>query len=189
MTKAKATHKEDLEVKKGKTKSSAGKTNKKASSKSDRKTKPSKEKELQEKINEINDKYLRLYSDFDNYRKRTSKEKLDLSKTATSELMVDLLPVVDDFERAIKSSEEVDDCHAVKDGVELIYNKLSGILNRRGLKAIDAIGEEFDTDFHEAITYIPAPSDELKGKIVDEIEKGYSLNEKVIRYTKVVIGQ
>jgi len=103
--------------------------------------------------------------------------------------MVDLLPVLDDFERAIDSTADSNDCSAVKDGVNLIFNKFKGILEKKGLKPIESKGEEFDTDFHEAITQIPAPSKDLKGKIVDEIEKGYMLNDKVIRFSKVVIGQ
>ena len=158
-------------------------------SKSKKKAKPSREEEYKEKIDELNDKFLRLYSEFDNYRRRTSKEKLDLAKTASEELIIDLLPVLDDFERAIKSSEEAKDCEAVKEGMQLIYNKLYTILTKKGLAPIEAKGNAFDTDFHEAITYIPAPSEELKGKVVDEVEKGYLLHDKVIRYTKVVIGQ
>jgi len=149
----------------------------------------SKEKEHQEKVNELNDKYLRLYSEFDNFRRRTIKERIELSKTASEDVIVDLLPILDDFERAMKSTEEVTECEAVKEGVNLIYNKFKGSLEKKGLKPIDAIGNEFDTDFHEAITYIKAPSKKMRGKIVDEIEKGYMLNDKVIRYTKVVIGQ
>jgi molecular chaperone GrpE len=144
---------------------------------------------LKEKIDELNDKYLRLYSEFDNYRKRTHKERLDLSRTVSAEVITELLPVMDDFERAIKSTAETQDCNAVKEGVNLIFNKFKAILEKKGVKAIDAIGKDFNTDFHEAITYIPAQSDELKNKIVDEVEKGYMLGEKVIRYSKVVIGQ
>jgi molecular chaperone GrpE len=147
----------------------------------------SKEKELQEKIDELNDKYLRLYSEFDNYRKRTSKEKLELSKTASEGVILEMLPVLDDFERAIKSTEDIEDCAAVKDGVNHIYTKFKGILVKQGVTPIEAIGNEFDTDFHEAITQIPAPSKDLKGKVVDEVEKGYLLNENVIRFSKVVI--
>jgi len=152
-------------------------------------TKDSKKQELQEKVDEINDKYLRLYSEFDNYRKRTSKEKLELSKTASENVIVELLPVLDDFERAIKSTEDSNDCAAVKDGVNLIHSKFKGVLTKKGLTAIESIGKEFDTDFHEAITQIPAPSKKMKGKVVDEVEKGYLLNEKVIRFSKVVIGK
>ena len=145
--------------------------------------------ELEEKVADLNDKFLRLYSEFDNFRKRTLKEKIDLVKTASEEIIVELLPVVDDFDRAIKAAEVSDDQEAVKEGMIMIANKLKGILDKKGLKAINAIGEEFDTDFHEAITYIEASDKKMKGKIVDEIEKGYLLNDKVIRYTKVVIGK
>ena len=157
--------------------------------KKDKKSSGSKEGEYKEKLDELNDKFLRLYSEFDNYRRRTSKEKLELSKTASEEVILDLLPVLDDFERALKAAEEVKDCSAVKEGMQLIYSKLNGILTKKGLAPIEAHGKEFDTDFHEAITYIPSPSDKLKGKVVDEIEKGYMLHDKVIRFTKVVIGQ
>ena len=157
--------------------------------KKDKKSSGSKEGEYKEKLDELNDKFLRLYSEFDNYRRRTSKEKLELSKTASEEVILDLLPVLDDFERALKAAEEVKDCGAVKEGMQLIYSKLNGILTKKGLTPIEAHGKEFDTDFHEAITYIPSPSDKLKGKVVDEIEKGYMLHDKVIRFTKVVIGQ
>lgn len=158
-------------------------------SKGSKKIKAALEEEYKAKIDELNDKFLRLYSEFDNYRRRTSKEKLDLAKTASEEVITDLLPVLDDFERAIKSSESASDSDAIKEGMQLIYNKIKGTLTKKGLSAIEATGQEFDTDYHEAITYIPAPSDDLKGKVVDEVEKGYMLNDKVIRYTKVVIGQ
>ena len=154
-----------------------------------KKSKSFKADEYKEKIDELNDKYLRLFSEFDNYRRRTSREKLELTKTASEELMIDLLPVLDDFERAIKSNEESNDCDVVKEGMQLIFNKFNGGRVNKVLSAIEATGKDFDTDFHEAITYIQAPSEALKEKIVDELEKGYLLNDKVIRYTKVVIGQ
>lgn len=157
--------------------------------KDSKKNKKSELIEWQEKAAELNDKFLRLYSEFDNYRKRTAREKIEMSKTASEDVISELLPVLDDFERAIKSTEESTDCEAVKEGMNLIYNKFIGILDKKGLKPIEAIGQDFDTDFHEAITYIPAPSDDLNGKVIDEVEKGYTLGEKVIRYTKVVIGQ
>jgi len=157
--------------------------------KSSKKGEAANEDEYLQKIDELNDKFLRLYSEFDNYRRRTSKEKLELAKTASEELIIELLPVLDDFERALKSAEDAKDCEAVKEGMELIYSKLSNVLAKKGLAQIEAKGEEFDTDYHEAITYIPAPSGDMKGKVVDEVEKGYKLNDKVIRYTKVVIGQ
>lgn len=147
-----------------------------------------KEHELKQKYDELNDKYLRLYSDFDNYRKRTIKEKVELQKNATEDLVVDLLNVVDDFERAITAfgKHQVDE-ETVK-GVELIYNKLIKILDQKGLSTMKIMGEDFNTDFHEAITNIPAPSAELKGKVLDVVQKGYILNGKIIRFAKVVVG-
>jgi len=139
--------------------------------------------------NELNDKYLRLYSEFDNYRKRTTRERSEFLKTANQEVILELLTILDDFERAIRSNEEVDNCDTLKEGMILIYQKLSGLLAKKGLKAIEAIGEDFNTDYHEAITFTAAASEEMKGKIIDQIEKGYLLNDKVIRYAKVVIGQ
>lgn len=149
----------------------------------------SNEELLQQKVDELNDKYLRLYSEYDNYRKRTIREKLDLVKTASEEVISDMLTILDDMERAIKSTEETENCVSVKEGFILIYNKMQSILEKKGLKPIEAVGQPFDTDYHEAITYIPAPKEKLKGKIVEEVEKGYTLNDKVIRYTKAVIGQ
>ena len=144
--------------------------------------------ELGEKLEELNDKYLRLFSEFDNFRKRTQKEKLELYKTASEDVMIALLPVLDDFERALKVAEEneVDANH--KEGMELIYNKFKKTLEQKGLVCLDSQGKDFNTDYHEAITNIPAPSPEMKGKVVDVIEKGYLLNDKVIRFAKVVVG-
>ncbi len=142
------------------------------------------------KFNELNEKYVRLYSEFDNYRKRTIKERSDLIKTATEDLMVALLPVLDDFDRAQQNMDEKADFQALKDGVDLMQGKLKQILTQQGLAEIEsAIGEEMDIEKHEAVTRIPAPDKKLKGKIVDEVEKGYLLKEKVIRYTKVVVGE
>jgi molecular chaperone GrpE len=143
----------------------------------------------QDIINELNDKYLRLYSEFDNYRKRTLKEKSELSRTASADLITRLLPVLDDFDRAIKAFDSSPDtAQALKEGVILIFNKFFSILSQQGLVQMKTIGEAFDTDFHEAITNIPAPREDQKGKVVDEIEKGYLLSDKVIRYAKVVVG-
>ena len=153
-----------------------------------RKKKPSKETELKEQLAEINDKYIRLYSEFDNYRKRTIKEKSDLYKTASSDLLLALLPVLDDFKRANKAFEESDDTKAIKDGIELIFNKFKSTVNNKGVKEMETIGEVFDTEFHEAITQIDADED-MKGKIVDELEKGYFIHDKVLRYAKVVVGK
>lgn len=146
--------------------------------------------ELEENLAELNDKYLRLFSEFDNYRKRTTKERLELLDTASSDVINELLPVLDDFERAFKANEaKSKEEQNNLEGFKLIYNKLKGTLNRRGLEPMKSIGEPFDTDFHEALTNIPAPSEDLKGKVVDEIEKGYTLKGKVIRFAKVVVGQ
>jgi molecular chaperone GrpE len=143
----------------------------------------------EEKYAELNDKFLRLYSEFDNYRKRTNKEKLELISTASSGVIKDLVTVLDDFERAITNNETVEDTSALKEGFNLIHNKLKGILETKGLKPMISEGEVFDSELHEAIANIPAPSDDLKGKIVDDVEKGYYIHDKVIRYAKVVVGQ
>lgn len=143
---------------------------------------------LKAELADMKDKYLRLYSEFDNYRKRTSKEKVDFLKTANEDLLVSLLPVIDDLERAIKSFENTADAESIKEGVKLIYNKFTKTLENKGLKPMESVGKAFDAESHEGITQIPAPSEELKGKVVDEVEKGYYLNDKVIRFAKVVIG-
>ncbi|PKP51159.1 MAG: nucleotide exchange factor GrpE [Bacteroidetes bacterium HGW-Bacteroidetes-12] len=148
------------------------------------------EEELEIKLKEANDKFLRLYSDFDNFRKRTQKEKLDLYKTAGEEIITALLPILDDFERASKAMQDAKDIDSVKDGMKLIHEKMLSILKQKGLEPTKSqVGEPFNVEFHEAITQIPAPSKKEVGKVIDEVEKGYSLNGKVIRYTKVVVGQ
>jgi len=149
-----------------------------------------KEKHWQEKVDELNDKYLRLYSEFDNYRKRTLKERIELSKTASEDIILSLLPVIDDLERALTAVIRTADEQEVltKDGIDLILNKFRNILSQRGLEPVSAVGEPFDVDFHDALTNIPAPSEELKGKVIEEVVKGYKLNGKVIRYSKVVVG-
>ena len=144
--------------------------------------------ELKIKMAELNDKYLRLYSDFDNFRKRTAKEKIELIQSGGEDVFKSMLPVLDDFERAIKSNAAITDVEAIKEGFNLIFNKFKNILTQKGLAEMKSAGELFNTDLHEAITNIPAPSEELKGKVVDELEKGYTLNGKVIRFAKVVIG-
>jgi len=145
--------------------------------------------ELEQEVVQWNDKYLRLYSEFDNYRKRSLKERIELSKSAASDLITALLPVLDDFERALNAMETGEDKeNAIIDGINLVYNKLKNILSQQGLEQMKVMGEEFSTDFHEALTKIPAPKPELKGKVVDVIQNGYLLNGKVIRYAKVVIG-
>ena len=137
---------------------------------------------------ELKDKYLRLYADFENFRRRTAKEKLDLIGNANEGLLQALIPVVDDFERAMQSIESTNDVTALKEGVSLIYTKLFKTLEGKGLKPMTAKGEPFDADLHESVTQFPAPSDDLKGKVIDEIEKGYYLNDKVIRFAKVIVG-
>jgi molecular chaperone GrpE len=138
---------------------------------------------------ELNDRFLRLFSEFDNYKKRVSKEKLDLISTASEKVLVGLLPVIDDFERAIAANEKVDDVDSIKEGFNLIYNKLKQMMKRFDVEEIQAKGEEFNTDFHEAVTHFPAQNEEDKGKVIDVTEKGYKLKDKVIRFAKVVVGQ
>ncbi len=140
-------------------------------------------------LEEMKEKYLRLYSEFDNFRKRTAREKLEMIKTANEDLIVELLPVLDDFERAQRAVEESDDHKASKEGFDLIYNKLINILMKKGLKPMEIEpGTDFDTEYHEAISQMPVEDNTLKGKIIDVVEKGYFLEDKVVRYAKVVIG-
>ena len=145
--------------------------------------------ELGEKLAEITDKHLRLQAEFDNFRKRTLKEKAELIKSGGESVLVNIIPVVDDFERALNSLKNVPDEDAGKKGTQLIYNKFSEFLKQHNIKEIDAINQDFNVDLHEAITKIPAPDETLKGKIVDVVQKGYTLNDKVIRFAKVVIGE
>ena len=146
-----------------------------------------------EKLNaekaELNDRFLRLFSEFDNYKKRVSKEKLDLISTASEKVIVSILPIIDDFERAITANEKADNIDSIKEGFNLIYNKLLQIMKRFDVEEIQAKGEEFNTDYHEAVTHFPAQNEEDKGKVIDVTEKGYKLKDKVIRYAKVVVGQ
>ncbi len=161
-------------------------------------SKKSKKNKAEEKLNELedalakkDDQILRLQAEFDNYRRRTLKEKMELTKSAGESILVNILPVIDDFERAIQAMEEHKEleAEAVKEGVVLIYKRFNSFLEQNGVKEIEAKEKELDTDYHEAITKIPAPTEELKGKVVDVIQKGYTLNEKVIRFAKVVIGE
>ncbi len=137
---------------------------------------------------DLKDKYLRLAAEFENYKRRTSKERTDLFKTANQELMVALLPVLDDFDRARHHTKDTEDANAVREAVDIIQNKIQKTLTQKGLTAMEVKGTAFDPELHEAITQIPAPSEDLKGKIVDEVEKGYYLGDKVIRHAKVVLG-
>lgn len=146
-------------------------------------------KDPEAELKDLNDKYLRLYSEFDNYRKRTMKEKSEIIKSAGEDVFKAILPVIDDLDRAIKANETVEDAKLIKEGIQLIFNKLKNATQQKGLTAFDSIGQSFDPDIMEAITHIPATSDEQKGKVIDEIEKGYKLGDKVIRFAKVVIAQ
>lgn len=148
-----------------------------------------KEPSAEEKLAELQDKYLRLSAEYDNYRKRTLKERIDLLKSGNEDLLSKALPVMDDFERAMQLIDDAKDIKAVKEGLHLIYGKFGSFLSSEGVKEIDALHKTFDTDIHEAITKIPAPSKKLKGKVVDVVQKGYMLNDKIIRFSKVVIGE
>ena len=148
------------------------------------------EEQLQVELKQEKDKFLRLFAEFENYKKRTSKERIELFKTASQDLMVSILPVLDDFERALSHIEDDKEAEELRKGVNLIYQKLLSTLEQKGLTALSVIqGDVFNADNHEAITQIPAPTDDLKGKVIDVVEKGYKLGEKVIRFPKVVIGQ
>lgn len=148
------------------------------------------EEQLQEELGKEKEKFLRLFAEFENYKKRTSKERVELFKTASEDVMLAMLPVLDDFERALTHIEDDKEAEELRKGVLLIYNKLLTTLNQKGLQKLEVnSGDVFDADMHEAITQIPAPSEDLKGKIVDVVEKGYKLGDKVIRFPKVVIGQ
>jgi molecular chaperone GrpE len=145
---------------------------------------------FEEKYQSEKDRYLRLFAEFENYKKRTSKERIELFKTANRDVLSALLPIVDDFDRGISEISKTEEDSNLLQGMQLIYDKFTKTLDQKGLVAMDVKqGEEFDADRHEAVTQIPAPSPELKGKIIDVIEKGYELGEKIIRYPKVVIGQ
>ena len=144
---------------------------------------------LQKDNSELKDKFLRLAAEFDNYKKRTLKEKIELMKTAAQDTVSALLPVLDDFDRAKKNADDENSEEAFSQGVTLVYQKLYNILKQKGLQPMNTTGEPFDPEYHEAITEIPAPTDDMKGKVVDTIEKGYLLNDKIIRHAKVVVGK
>ncbi|MEJ6797795.1 MAG: nucleotide exchange factor GrpE [Crocinitomicaceae bacterium] len=144
---------------------------------------------IEDKLIEANEKFIRLYAEFENFRKRTNKEKVDLLSHAGEGVIKNFLPIIDDFERAISNNESVEDVNALKEGFQLVFTKFKGIMEAKGVKPMTTIGEAFDSEIHEAIANIPAPSNDLKGKIVDDVEKGYYLNDKVIRFAKVVVGQ
>jgi len=167
------------------------KEEKSGKSKGGRKHEAKEIEKLNHEIGGLKDKYLRIYSEFENYRRRTAKEKIDLISTANEELMTELLPVIDDFERAMKAMEKnSQECDSIREGISLIYNKLKIVAEKKGLRLMETNpGDSFDPEIHDAISQIPAPEDKLKGKIVDTIEKGYYLNDKVIRFAKVVVGE
>ncbi len=145
--------------------------------------------QLEAQVREANDKYLRLVAEFDNFRKRNAKEKIELIKSAGEDVIKSLLDVLDDSERAVKQMETSEDLNLIKEGVNLVFSKFRSVLTGKGLKAMESKEQEFDTELHEAITEIPAPTDELKGKVLDEVQKGYYLNDKIIRHAKVVVGK
>lgn len=147
------------------------------------------EEQLKLQLEETNDKYIRLLAEFDNFKRRTAKERIELFKVANAETVKALITVLDDFDRAQKSMDTANDIDALKEGLKLVHHKLKSTLNAQGLSEMEnSIGKEFDTDKHEAVTNIPAATEDMKGKVVDELEKGYLLNEKVIRFAKVVVG-
>ena len=143
---------------------------------------------MKQEVALANEKYLRLYAEFDNFRRRTAKERQELLQTAGKDVIVSLLPVLDDFDRAGRSMENTTDVNAVKEGIALIQQKLKNILVQKGLKEMQSIGNAFDPELHEAITSVPVPSEQEKGKVIDEVEKGYYLNDKVARFAKVIVG-
>jgi molecular chaperone GrpE len=143
---------------------------------------------LEFQLSEAKDKYLRLYSDFDNYKKRIARERIDLIKSAGQDIMASILPMLDDMERALKAMSEAKDINAVREGVQLVYQKMKTITESKGLKAMETVGKDFDADLHDAIANIPVKDEKQKGKVVEEVEKGYYLNDKVIRHAKVIVG-
>jgi molecular chaperone GrpE len=146
-------------------------------------------KALTEKLADIQDKYIRLSAEYDNYRKRTLREKMDLSKYAGENIFLKIIPFMDDFERALRHMDTASDCQAIKDGIDLIYNKFSEFLKQNGIKEIESLNSSFDVDLHEAVAKVPVEEDVKKGKVIDVVEKGYYLQDKVLRFSKVVVGE
>ena len=157
--------------------------------KKDKKQEKKREKSDKEKLAEMQDRYLRLQAEYDNYRKRTLREKMELTRSAGEDILNGLLPVMDDFERALQSIDEAENAEALKDGVHLIYGKFKDFLHQQGVREMESQDQDFDTDKHEAISKVPAPSQDMKGKVVDVVQTGYYLNDKVLRYAKVVVGE
>lgn len=141
------------------------------------------------KLAEMQDRYLRLSAEFDNYRKRTLREKIELTKNAGENILLSIIPVMDDFDRALKHMETAADCVAMKSGIDIIYNKFNEFLKQQGIKEIESLNHEFNVDFHEALTKVPVQDESMKGKVVDVIVKGYRLHDKVLRFSKVVVGE
>lgn len=148
-----------------------------------------KEITIEDKYNELNDRFLRLYAEFENYRRRSNKERLDLIATANAGLLKDLLPIMDDFDRAITNNSTATEIDSVKEGFNLIFNKFKNTIESKGVKQMEAKGQPFDSELHEAIANVPVTEEDQKGKVIDDVEKGYILGEKVIRFAKVVVGQ
>jgi len=146
-------------------------------------------KDVEEKLAEMQDKYIRLSAEFDNYRKRTLREKMDLSKYAGENLLMKILPLMDDFDRALSHMDSATDCAAMKSGIDLIYNKFNEFLKQNGVKEIEAMNSSFNVDLHEAVAKIPVQEEDKKGKVVDVLQKGYYLQDKVLRFSKVVVGE
>ncbi len=144
---------------------------------------------LESELQEQKDKFLRLYAEFDNFRKRTAKERLELFKTAGADVIKDLLPVLDDMERSRKAAESDESAEPLSEGVIMVFDRIQRVLKQKGLEEMESTGMDFDPELHEALTEIPAPSEDMKGKIVDTIEKGYTINEKIIRHARVVVGK
>lgn len=165
------------------------KADKKSKKKNKKDSLKTENEELKIQVGELKDKYLRLFAEFDNFKKRSVREKIDLMGTAAQDTLSSLLPVLDDFDRAKKNAEDENSTEQFSEGVTLVYNKLYTILSQRGLVPMVTTGEVFDPEFHEAITEIPAPTEELKGKVIDTIETGYKLKDKIIRHAKVVVGK
>jgi molecular chaperone GrpE len=163
-------------------------SNKKPSKKS-KKSKSNELENLKQELGELKDKYVRLSAEFDNYRKRTLKERIELSKTAGENMLIQILPVFDDLNRASEHVKEAKTMDGLKEGLDLIFNKFNDFMKQQGIREIEAKGLEFDTDKHEAVTKFPAPDESQKGKVIDVVQKGYTLNDKVIRYAKVVVGE